>query len=82
MKFVAEVSSSIKSKDVPYSRASATFAACEVLPLAFSVEKAMVSFFPGKLLINPLIFTFSTFLPSSARIFTASVSEIMNSRPS
>ena len=79
---MAEVSSSINNNEVPYSIASDTFAACEVLPLAFSVENAKVSFFPGRLFINPLIFTLSTFLPSSERIFTASDSDIIISLPS
>ena len=39
IKFVAEVSSSIKSSLEPLSTASIRFAACEVLPLASSVEK-------------------------------------------
>ena len=48
MKFVAQVSSSISSVRAPHSIASTTDAACEVLPLAFSVKKAVVSFWFGR----------------------------------
>ena len=52
IKLVAEVSSSIKRTVLPAARASTVFAACEVLPLAFSVWKRVVSDFLGRLLIN------------------------------
>src|SRR5215204_840895 len=47
MKFVALVSSSTSKSDVPTSTASAMFAACEVEPEAFGVEKSFVLRPPG-----------------------------------
>ncbi len=82
MKFVAEVSSSIRRSLLPASIPSTTLAACEVLPLASSVENACVSFLFGKSLINMEIFTFLTQRPSSARSFSADVSVMTYSRPS
>ena len=60
MKFVAQVSSSMSSTSVPASIASIIFAACDVLPLALSVEKAVVSFPYGRLRINGEISVFVT----------------------
>src|SRR3712207_8651029 len=48
MKFVALVSSSTRSSDVPISSASAMFAACEVEPEALGVEKFCVVLPPGR----------------------------------
>ena len=48
MKFVADVSSSIRNSRLPASIASTIPAACEVLPLASSVQKERVSFPLGR----------------------------------
>ena len=62
--------------------ASMTFAACEVLPLASSVEKETVSRPFGRLLMNVEMSVFRMLRPSSARIFTALCSVITYSLPS
>ena len=72
MKFVADVSSSIKSVCAPASRASTRFVACEVEPDAFVVKNRCVSVPDGKLLINGEMSTPVTARPSSARIAIAS----------
>ena len=61
---------------------STTLAAWEVLPLASSVEKAVVSLPLGRLLIHWEMSVRRMLRPSSARIFMAVSSVITYSRPS
>ena len=82
IKFVALVSSSIRKSLLPASSASIVFAACEVEPLASSVEKFFVSFPLGRFLIKRLISSFLTLRPSSARSFTPVASVTIYSLPS
>jgi hypothetical protein len=82
MKFVALVSSSTSSSEVPISNASAMFAAWEVEPEAFIVEKFFVERPPGRSLIIADMSTPATLLPSSALIFSASARVTTSSRPS
>ena len=82
MKFVAEVSSSMRNRRQPASMPSTTPAACEVLPLAFSVENAAVSLPLGRSLMKSVMSTLRMQRPSSARSFTAVSSASTNSRPS
>lgn len=58
------------------------FVAWLVLPLASAVTKQFVPRPNGRLLMNGLIFTWLTFRPSSARIFTVLDVQTQNSRPS
>jgi len=64
---LAQVSSSSSKHPAPTSRASTIAAAWEVLPLASSVQKNLVSRAYGRLLINGVMSTPSTRRPSSAR---------------
>ena len=82
MKFVALVSSSTSSRDVPASMASAMFAAWEVDPEAFGVEKSSVLRPPGRSPIMAEMSTPETLLPSSALILTASSRATTSSLPS
>src|SRR5215216_4312975 len=82
MKFVALVSSSTSRSDVPTSKASAMFAACEVEPEALGVEKASVVRPPGSSPIMAEMSTPETLLPSSALTLTASPRATTNSLPS
>src|SRR5699024_10077772 len=82
IKFVADVSSSINRAVAPASRASTRFAAWEVEPEAFVVEKLVVSAPDGNPEIYGEISTPVTARPSSARILTASALVITHSRPS
>ena len=82
MKLVAQVSSSIRNKEVPASIPSITPAACEVLPLASSVQKEWVSFLFGRSFIKSEISTSFMKRPSSARSFIAVLSVMTYSRPS
>ncbi len=82
MKFVADVSSSMRRSEVPYSSASAMFAACDVLPDASSVEKLPVSAPNGRFVMNGEMSTPWTLRPSSALILTASGTVATSSRPS
>ena len=82
MKLVAEVSSSISSRELPASNASTMLAAWEVLPLASRVENRVVSRPLGRWLMNREMSVPVTFRPSSARIFTAVWSVTTYSRPS
>ena len=82
MKFVAEVSSSMSRARQPASTASIAEAACEVLPLASSVEKRAVSAPLGRSSMNKEMSTPRTMRPSSARSFTAVASVATYSRPS
>ena len=82
MKFVALVSSSTSKSDVPTSIASAMFAACEVEPEAFGVEKSFVLRPPGRSPIMAEMSTPETLLPSSALTLTASPRATTSSLPS
>ena len=82
MKLVADVSSSMSRTLAPISRDSMMFAAWEVLPLASSDEKSLVSCLKGRFFMKGEISTFSILLPSSARIFTAVGSDTTSSLPS
>ena len=82
IKFVAEVSSSIRKARAPDSTPSMTAAAWEVLPLASAVEKAAVFLPFGRSLIKREISTLLMLRPSSARSLTAVQSVITYSRPS
>ena len=82
IKLVAEVSSSSKNTWLPASIASTIPAACEVLPLASSVEKRWVSFLFGRSLINMEMSASLMKRPSSARSFTAVSSVMTYSLPS
>mmetsp|Transcript_16807 Transcript_16807/g.54978 ORF Transcript_16807/g.54978 Transcript_16807/m.54978 type:complete len:220 (-) Transcript_16807:593-1252(-) len=80
--FVAHVSSSKMRALAPNSSASCMLAACEVLPEASGVLKAVQSLAYGRLLMYGEMSTCSTALPSSARILTAPASVTTSSRPS
>ena len=82
MKFVAEVSSSISKRFVFDSIASTILAACDVLPLAFSLINLLVSLPFGRLFINNDISSFIIDLPSSALTFIEVLSAITYSLPS
>ena len=71
IKLVAEVSSSRRNTLLPASIPSMIPAACEVLPLASSVEKQEVSFLFGRSLIKREISTSLIKRPSSERSFRA-----------
>lgn len=82
MKFVADVSSSIRSVDAPAPTASTRLAACEVDPLALVVLNDRVSAPEGRPAMNGEMSTPVTARPSSARTVTASGRVITHSRPS
>ncbi len=82
MKFAADVSSSSRNARQPASTASTAAAAWEVLPLASSVEKEVVSTRFGSSPMNGEMSTLRTERPSSARSFTAVASVATYSRPS
>ncbi len=82
MKLVAEVSSSTSSTWAPTSIASIMLAAWEVLPLASSVENALVSWPSGRLAMNGEMSTPSMRRPSSALIFIEHGLVTTNSLPS
>jgi len=82
MKFVAEVSSSRSSPVAPVSTASTMLAAWLVLPLASSLEKAVVLRPWGRSPMKAPMSTCSTRRPSSARILTRLRSLTTHSRPS
>ena len=82
MKLVAEVSSSIRNREVSDSIPSMILAACDVLPLAFSLLNFLVSLLLGKLFIKSDMSVSFIDLPSSDFIFMAESSVITYSRPS
>src|SRR5215212_1690542 len=82
MKFVALVSSSTSRSDVPTSKASAMFAACEVEPEALAVDKVSVVRPPESSPIMAEMSTPETLLPSSALTLTASPRATTSSLPS
>ena len=82
MKFVAEVSSSMRSAVAPVSMDSMRVAACEVDPLALVVEKDRVSVPEGSPVMKGEMSTEATDRPSSARIAVASRRARTHSRPS
>lgn len=82
MKFVAEVSSSMSRVRALASTASTRLAAWDVDPLAFVVEKNLVSVPDGRLLMNGEMSSPVTARPSSARMAVALGSVMTHSRPS
>ena len=82
MKLVAHVSSSMRNVRTPASSASAVEAACDVEPLASSVQNDAVSVPLGRLLMNSEMSVPRTLRPSSARSFMALASQMTCSRPS
>ena len=73
MKFVADVSSSTRSRREPVSIASMIAAAWLVEPDAFGVLKAAVGVPPGRPSMKGEMSTPAMDRPSSARTFTASI---------
>ena len=72
----------MRNTRLPAPIPSIILAAWDVLPLASSVEKDLVSFPLGRSLINREMSVSVTFRPSSARSFSALSSVMTSSRPS